>query len=454
MSDIVLDQKQIDAVAISADLSKRIVAISGPAGSGKTTIIENTVNKLNETHEIVVICAPTGKAARRIKEATGLDAVTIHKLLEYPRPGERDEKTGEPMKSGVPRRGRVTPLDAKVIIVDEYAMVNWELHNNLIAALPSGGVIRAFGDVHQLPPIESYKVTDNAGKKMETPFEKLLKRPDSVNLETVYRQAEGSNILLNADKIRRGHTPQVNKDLGDFYIRLSDDPVKALKTLVLEGMENSVDFRSVTNQIITPTKKTWIGTQKLNVMLRNLLNPRPEQTQSLPRHKWDKDGLTLGLGDKIVCTTNTYDMRDYYDRFAEWTETGTPIMHTFITCPATKQMLNGETGRVTAINPDGGIECDFGDRIVEIPAQYDEYWAERDTVITTQPQRELDLAYALTTHKCQGSQFSHVVYLMNRSAQFILSRQNFYTAVTRAKDRVDIITDQTALKVAVMRAKK
>lgn len=450
-TEIQLDADQIKAIDACNDLSKRLVAVSGAAGSGKTTIIRLVHEFLSAKLNRVVLCAPTGKAARRIKEATGIDAITIHKLLEYNRPGERDEKTGKPLDVTKPKRDRTNPLDYNVVIVDEYAMVNHELHNNLLAALPSGGSIRVFGDINQLPPIEEYRITDQKGKTEETPFTKLIKRPDSIVLQKVYRQGEGSGVLAAADKIRKGHMPPVNEDLGDFYVRLTDKPLDMLRLYVKQSRDNGIDYGKIENQIITPTRKGWVGTGKLNQVLRSILNPNPAQSIPLDRHKWDKDGVTVGIGDKVVCTSNSYDLRNYFERFTEWTQDMTPVMSSYIPCPVTKQMLNGETGIVTQIYPDGGLDIDFGDRIVELPVTYQEYWAQKDTVIDVSPMRDIDLAFALTTHKCQGSEFQHICYVLNKSSFYTQSRQNFYTAVTRARKAAFILSDQRSMQTSVFK---
>src|SRR6478609_3167542 len=449
VKEVQLDDDQLKAVKMCQDIKLRIVSVTGAAGSGKTTIIRQAFNELKSKGVSVVLCAPTGKAARRIKEVTGIDAITIHKLLEYNRPGERDKTTGKPMDVTQPKRNRVFPLDYQVVFADEYAMVNHELHNNILAALPSGGCIRAFGDINQLPPIEEYKVTKSNGAIEDTPFKKLLKRDDAITLQKVYRQGEGSQVLAAADKIRKGHTPAINEDLGDFYVRVTDRPLDVLKMHVRQALSEGMNYGDIENQIITPTKKTWIGTQKLNQVLRTILNPEPAQATPLERHSWDKDGLTVGVGDKVVCTSNTYDMRPYFERFSEWSEDMVPIVQSYLPCPPTKQMLNGETGIITQIYPDGGMDIDFGDRIVELPLIYQEYWSQRDTVIDVSPMRDIDLAFALTTHKCQGSEFKNICYILNKSAFFVQSRQNFYTAVTRARSKALIITDQQSIRTSI-----
>lgn len=455
VKEVELDGQQLEGVSLCVDLKHRLAAVTGAAGTGKTTIIRKVYETLVGKGISVVLAAPTGKAARRIKEATGINALTIHKLLQYNRPGERDAETGEPLDVTKPKRNRQNPLDYKVILVDEYAMVNYELHDNMMAALPSGGCIRAFGDVNQLPPIEkdSAKVVDSRLTSVKlTPFQKLIARPDdSVILEHVYRQAEGSNILMNADKIRRGHSIPMNVDQGDFYVRLTSAPIPMLKSAILEALKAGIDYRQINNQIIVPSKKSWVGTKALNSVLRDLLNPNPKQTTELMRHEYDKDRVVVGLGDKVVCTENTYDLRDYFERYAEWTEDMKPVPHSYIPCPETKQMLNGETGIIIAIYPDGSLEIDFGDRIVEVPRTMSEYWEKRDTVIDVYPGKSIDLAYALTTHKCQGSEFDQIMYILNKSMIYSQSRQNFYTAVTRAKKRVTIIADQASIRTSLQK---
>lgn len=457
VKEVVLDEKQLAAVKLGADVKQRIVAITGGAGTGKTTTIRELYNRLTEQRVSVRVAAPTGKAARRIKEATGIEAVTVHKLLEYNRPGERDPKTGEALDVTKPSRCRAYPLDNQVTIVDEYAMMGNELHDNLIAALPSGGAIRAVGDVYQLPPVEKYRtrVYDSRNEDTRTPFQKLLARDGgSIYLEHVYRQEEGSNILLSADKIRRGFSVPMNQDLGDFYVKLTSSPIEHLKTMVIKLLEVGIDYRQIANQLIVPSKKSFVGTKQLNSIMQNLLNPNPIQTLELPRYEWDKDRVVIGVGDKVVCTENTYDLRDYFQRYSEWDSDMRPISHSFIPCPDNKQMLNGETGVVLQIYPDGAFDVDFGDRIVEVPAIMSEYWSKRDTVIDTQPARSIDLAYALTTHKCQGSEFDNVIYVINKSTQFAQSRQNFYTAVTRAKKRLTVIADQYSMNVSIRKVAK
>lgn len=435
-----LSVKQMECIDFCLEKSRRLVAVTGEAGTGKTTLIKHLTQILDKEGIPYAVAAPTGKAAKRIKEATGVPATTIHKLLEYGRPGERDEKTGKPVDTTSPKRGREAPLDHLITIVDEYSMVNQELNRNLIDALPRGGRLIMFGDISQLQPIEQYVIKNAKG----SPFMEHLERPNcAYHLTEVFRQKEGSDVLNAAHKIKSGLLPL---RAPNFVMRITDDPVNNLCNHVLEALDNGIDYADVSNQILTPLKVRWIGTQALNTMLKSVLNPDAENELNLPRHKWEeKNPLSVGVGDKVVCTENTYDMRDYDLRFTEWTDMGAPIVSSFIPTPENKMMLNGETGVVVATYPDGSMEIDFGDRVVEVPATYAEYWQKNDSIIDVYPGRSIDLAYALTTHKAQGSEYKHVTYVMNSSAFYVLCRENLYTGVTRARDSVTLVTDQKGL---------
>lgn len=441
MQEVELSQEQLACAEKALDPSNRLFAITGAAGTGKTTLIRHLSQKLGN---LVTVAAPTGKAAKRIREATGLNAITIHKLLEYGKPGERDPKTGEPTDVTTPKRDKFNPLSAQVLLIDEYSMVTHELNRNLIDALPPGGRIIMFGDISQLPPVESYQIKNANG----SPFKSHLARPGcSFTLTRIFRQGEGNDILTAAQAIRAGQMPRV----GERFKRVfTDDPLKRLKDFVFEMQDKGVDFRSIRNQILSPTKKRFIGTAALNVILRELLNDNREDEMSLMRFKWEEDlNVSVSVGDKVVCTENTYDMRNYTERFTDWDENGNPDLDSFIPTPETKMMLNGETGIITVLEPDGTIEVDFGDRTVEIPAVYEEWWAKQSKFIETYPQRQIDLAYALTVHKAQGSEYDHVAYLMNRSLSWMLSREHYYTAVTRARESVTVFTDMQSQATAL-----
>jgi exodeoxyribonuclease V alpha subunit len=203
---MLLDAEQQAAVAACVDTSKRLVSVTGEAGTGKTTIIKQACDHMAALDVSFAIAAPTGKAARRIREATGYPATTIHKLLEFNRP-DMDEETGEATSVSGPNRTRSNPLDQYVVIVDEYAMVSTALHRDLVAAIPSAGCLRTFGDVRQLPPIENNQLADPT-----SPFSKCLAMPNTFTLNNIYRQAEGNGIIEAARRITRGQYFTSNTD--------------------------------------------------------------------------------------------------------------------------------------------------------------------------------------------------------------------------------------------------
>ena len=435
---MLLDAEQQAAVNSCVDVTKRLVSVTGEAGTGKTTIIKQTCERLDVLDHTFAIAAPTGKAARRIREATGFPATTIHKLLEFNRP-EIDEETGEPTTVSGPARRRSNPLDVDVVIVDEYAMVSTALHRDLVAAIPSAGCLRTFGDVRQLPPIENNDLADPT-----SPFSKCLAMPNTYTLNNIYRQSEGNGIIETARRITRGQFFTSNTDVS---LQLGD---AVLHTLYGSLANSNVDYSSIDNQIISPARKSDIGTVRLNNILQTRFNPEMKGKIELPRNKWEvKNKVYVSIGDKVVCNTNSYDLRDYSERFAEYASNGVGLMGSFIPCPETKQMLNGEVGKVIDIDEFGVLEIDFGDRVVELPPRVEEYSARHNRHYSYDPRKVIELAYALTTHKCQGSQYDNITYIMASCAFFNLSRPNFYTGVTRAAKHATIISDQRSLATSL-----
>jgi len=434
---IVLDAEQRNAVDMCVDTTKRLVSVTGEAGTGKTTIIKTVCNRLQASKIPFTIAAPTGKAARRIREATGHHAQTIHKLLEFNRP-DVDEETGEATSASVPRRTRFNPLEEDVIIVDEYAMVPTGLHRDLVAAIGSA-CLRTFGDVRQLPPIENADLADPT-----SPFQRCLEKPNTVTLQNIYRQAEGNGIIEAARRITRGQFFTSNEDV---HIHIEDAVLYALNQ---ELAKRDTDWCSLDNQIISPARKTDVGTMRLNSLLQTRFNPGMPKKTELPRNKWEiKNRVFVSVGDKVVCNTNSYDLRDYNERYTEYTPDGRGIFDTYIPCPDTKQMLNGEVGRILDIDDYGVLEIDFGDRVVELPPRIADYSLRRQFHYHYDPRRAIELAYALTTHKCQGSQYDNIIYIMASCAFFNLSRPNFYTGITRAAKHATIITDHRSLSTSL-----
>ena len=415
-----LDDKQREAVDKCIDTSRRITAVTGPAGSGKTTIMRLAVQALQDAGYTCVLVAPTGKAARRIREATGLPAMTIHMLLEYTAPQDINPKTGKPFGATYPRRDKENPIEADFIFGDEYAMVPHELHRNLLDAFKPGACLRAFGDIMQLPPIEAPHLADK-----QTPFAYLLARFDGVTLTQVHRQAEDSDILTNAQRILRGLSPSNKPDFRMIITHKELTPVAALESVL-----DACDWTALNNQIITPSNKSWIGTHKLNQLVQNILMESDRPTIPVPRRKFqgkqfDPD-IHVGVGDKVIMTKNWYGLE---------------------CLDGTMGVMNGETGRVIEISDLHEIVVDFEDRICRIPPALQVVWNNRVSVVF--PQYDLLLAYAVTTHKAQGSEYDHVAYILDKSVTQMLNRRNLYTGITRARHKVFFITDMRSLGLAV-----
>ncbi len=425
-SAFVPDDQQQHAIDTCCDVSKRIVAVTGKAGTGKTSIIKQVHKYLQDAGYIISVSAPTGKAAKRVQETTGIHAMTNHRLLGYGMPidvEEEDRKTGEKklvkISSG-PSFNRRRPLADDVIICDEYAMVNHEIHDNLLAALKGGARMLYFGDVNQLRPIEeNKKLAEEA-----SPFMKLLTKFNGIELNINHRQAEGSGIHENAERILKGMMPQRRDDFGITY---SDDPIKAIKVLVDEAKEQDRRFDTPSCQIVTCMNKSWIGTAKLNLTIQSMYWERERPGMDLPRHKWINDGgeIRVQVGSKVVYTTNSYDLGEGQSAF------------------------NGEVGTVIEINhTEGTLDVDFGDRVVRFPPYLVIVYSD-GRAVETDPRRNIDLAYVLTTHKMQGSECDEIVYMLNKSTTYVQSRRNFYTAVTRAQKRCTVITDTLSINKSV-----
>lgn len=436
------DEKQKAAIDLCCDMTKRIVAVTGEAGTGKTTIIKQVYNDLvkyisehksefyvdkkkplkniqqylfNEPdhkfdpEEHIVLVAPTGKAAKRIYEATGIRAMTIHRLLEYPMPGEIDEKTGKPLVSSSPKRDRNNPINQKIVLCDEYAMVSYELHRNLIDALPKGGCIRMFGDCNQLEPIEESEYLKNKPSQFQ---EMLIKFP-SIKLDQIHRQKDGSSIIDNAHLINRGIMPKRCDDFRLFFTTDHNMPTN----VIINMIDNDPEFYGINKQIIAPGKNSWVGTTKLNAMIqtRRFAN-KIEDAFPIERHKWARpQEFNLFIGDKVIFTKNNYDLG----------------------------VFNGESGIVTDIKLYGDVTIDFGDKIITIPTEQS-LQIYGKTVIYN-PQKDIELAYVITTHKSQGSEYKEITYVMDRSLIYMCNRKNLYTAITRARETVNIVSDQKTL---------
>jgi exodeoxyribonuclease V alpha subunit len=421
---IVWDDVQEQAIDSCCDLTKRIVAVTGKAGTGKTMLLREVHRRLSEAGYSVQASAPTGKAAKRIREVTGLNAMTNHRMLGYGMPLDvevEDERTGGRKMVQVstgPKFKRANTLPYDTILCDEYAMVNQEIHRNLIDALKGGARVCMFGDVNQLKPIEEDKRLEDKPSAFMVALEKF----GGIRLDTIHRHDAGSGIAQNGGLILQGKMP---RSTSDFMLRQTDQPVKAVQEYIEHELSLGHDYSDIDHQIITCMNKSWIGTQKLNLVIQAMFWDRARPFIELPRYRIPNaviPPIRVQVGSKVVYTANTYDLGD-----------------------GASYAFNGETGVVVNIDhSEGSVEVDFTDRTVIIPPIVIMVYPD-GRVVEQDPRRNIDHAYVLTTHKCQGSEYKHVCYVINKSTLWTQSRRNFYTAVTRAREHCTVFTDQVSL---------
>jgi exodeoxyribonuclease V alpha subunit len=422
--NIIWDERQSEAIDACCDVTKRIVAITGKAGTGKTLLLQAVAKQLIDKGYIVQSSAPTGKASKRIREATGLAAMTNHRMLGYGMPRDvevDDERTGDRkivQVSTGPRFDRFKPFFYDTILCDEYAMVNQEIHRNLIDALKAGARICMFGDVNQLKPIEE----DHRLDSKPSAFMVALEKFGGITLDTIHRHDAGSGIARNGALILSGKMPRGS---DDFTLRQTDQPVRAVQEFVEVSLAAGHNYADTEHQIVTCMNKSWIGTQKLNIVLQAMFWDRTRPFLELPRYRHpgtENPPIRVQVGSKVVYTSNTYDMGD-----------------------GETYAFNGEVGIVVNINyEEGSVEIDFGDRTVIVPPLIVQVYGD-GRAIEQDPRRNIDHAYVLTTHKMQGSEVKHVCYVINKSTAWGQSRRNFYTAITRAREHCTVFCDMISM---------
>ena len=418
------DDMQQQAIDACCDTSRRIVAVTGKAGVGKTLIMREVARRLIGAGYSVQSSAPTGKAAKRIREATGLEAMTNHRLLGYGMPREvevEDEKTGDrkivEVSTG-PRFDRMRPLIYDTILCDEYAMVNQEINRNLIDALKGGARICMFGDVNQLKPIEEDRRLDDK----PSAFMSALAKFGGITLDTIHRHDAGSGIARNGALILSGKMPRAG---DDFTLRQTDQPVRAVQEYVELQLAAGHSYADTDHQIVTCMNRSWIGTQKLNIVIQAMFWDRARPFLELPRYRIGKEQqppIRVQVSSKVVYTANTYDMGD-----------------------GESYAFNGEVGIVVNINyEEGSVEIDFGDRTVIVPPLLVVVYPD-GSVHEQDPRRNIDHAYVLTCHKMQGSEVKHVCYVLNKATLWAQSRRNMYTAITRAREHCTVFCDMQSM---------
>ncbi|WP_448205705.1 SF1B family DNA helicase RecD2 [Azospirillum sp. sgz302134] len=373
--------------ALRRAVASKLLVITGGPGVGKTTLVNSILTVLKAKGVSIALAAPTGRAAKRLTESTGLEAKTIHRLLET-----------DPQAGGF-KRDETNPLECELLVVDETSMVDVPLMNALLRAVPSAAALLLVGDVDQLPSVGPGQVLGDVIASGAVPV---------VRLTEIFRQAATSRIIVNAHRINAGQMPEWPKagaaEESDFYFVDAATPevgVGKLIEIVRERIPRRFGFDPVRDvQILCPMNRGGMGARSLNIELQRVLNPPGEL-------RVERFGWTFGVGDKVMQVENDYD----------------------------KEVYNGDLGIVSAIDPEEGtLTAEFDGR----PVTYD--YGELDEIV---------LAYATTIHKSQGSEYPVVVIPVVTQHYTMLHRNLIYTGVTRGKRLVVMIGQRKALAMAV-----
>ncbi len=399
---IELSEKQVEAIKAVND--NNVCIITGGPGTGKTTIIKNIIELYKKKGKKVVLCAPTGRAAKRMTEMTGEEAKTLHRLLEIGKTGEENQLIDVDLN--------VQMIDGDVVIVDEMSMVDLFLMNYLVKAIYQGTKLVLVGDVDQLPSVGPGSILKDIINS-----EKIT----MIKLDKIFRQAAKSKIVQNAHRVNNGQNfikkdeiEGLNNDFFYLNERNQDKIIENVLTLCNGRLKNYGDYEFFKNiQVITPTKKGNLGTKELNKELQKILNP-PQKGK-----KEKAVGQVIyRVGDKVMQIKNNYDIMWSKDR-----ENGTGV-------------FNGELGRIVDIDTsDGAIQVKFDDE--------KEVWYEYSDL------EQLEHAYAITVHKSQGSEFDVVIMPISQSSPMLLTRNLLYTAITRAKKLIIIIGSDKVIQFMI-----
>ena len=394
-ASITLDEMQRKAVVEA--VKNGVLVITGGPGTGKTTTI-NAIIRYFETEDMeILLAAPTGRAAKRMTEATGWEAVTIHRLLELSGVPSDDRSTASF------ERNEENPLEADVIIIDEMSMVDIFLMNALLKAVSVGTRLILVGDINQLPSVGPGCVLKDIIRAGSCPVEQLTR---------IFRQASQSDIIVNAHKINRGEHVTLDNQSRDFFFLQRQDPnviLRVVLALVQEKMPRYVDARPTDIQVLTPMRKGSLGVENLNEMLQRYLNPpSPEKNEKETARGRFREG------DKVMQIKNNYQIEwEARNRYGIAIDKGTGI-------------FNGDMGIVQQI-----------DLLAEtMEVLFDDY---RTVTYSFQMLEELELAYAVTIHKSQGSEYPAVVIPLLTGPRMLMNRNLLYTAVTRARSCVTLV---------------
>ncbi len=393
-----LEEEQLRAIRYAARYG--VTVITGGPGTGKTTVVNEILRYFESIGSDVLLAAPTGRAARRMTEATGYEASTIHRLLEIGAIGDGDEGGFQFA------RNALNPLEADVVMIDEMSMVDISLMNALLRALTPGTRLVLVGDVDQLPSVGPGRVLRDVIDAGVFP---------TVRLTRIFRQAETSDIVVNAHRINRGQEPVLDNKSRDFFFLPRDDANRIISnmiTLIRDKLPSYVDASPFDIQVLTPMRKGMLGVERLNRILQEYLNPpSPEKEEK------EYGEFLFRVGDKVMQIKNDYQL--------EWEirgKYGIPVFRG-------NGVFNGDMGTVTSIDSYSNT----------MTVTFDE---GRTAEYTAEQMNELELAYAVTIHKSQGSEYPAVLLPLLGGPQLLMTRNLLYTAVTRARKCVVILGRQ------------
>ncbi len=412
-TETVLDEMQKKAVTEAA--CHGLFILTGGPGTGKTTTINAIIRYFEGQGAEIRLAAPTGRAAKRMTEATGYEAQTIHRLLELSGMPEDNDQNAQAVHF---ERNAENPLEADVIIIDEMSMVDIQLMHSLLQAVIAGTRLILVGDENQLPSVGPGNVLHDIIQSQAFPVIELTK---------IFRQASESDIVVNAHKINRGEQILLNNKSRDFFFLKRYDAdiiIRVVIALIQEKLPRYVEAKPFDIQVLTPMRKGLLGVERLNQILQRYLNP-PDAAK---KERESMHGL-LREGDKVMQIRNNYQMEwEIRGRYGIPIEKGIGI-------------FNGDTGILRTIN-------EFAET-AEVEFE-DGRWAE----YSFKQLEELELAYAITIHKSQGSEYPAVVIPILSGPKMLLNRNPLYTAVTRARKCVTVVGSEETLREMIRNEKQ
>ena len=408
----VLDEMQKKAVQEAA--GHGLLILTGGPGTGKTTTINAIIRYFEGEGAEIRLAAPTGRAAKRMTEATGYEAQTIHRLLELSGMPE-DDREGQPIHF---ERNAENPLETDVIIIDEMSMVDIHLIHSLLMAVTAGTRLILVGDENQLPSVGPGNVLRDIIRSGQFPV---------VELKKIFRQASESDIVVNAHKINKGEQVEINNKSRDFFFLKRYDAdiiIRVVIALIQEKLPKYVEAKPFEIQVLTPMRKGLLGVERLNQILQRYLNP-PDASK---KEKEIGQGL-FREGDKVMQVRNNYQLEwEIRGRYGIPIEKGVGV-------------FNGDTGIIKTIN-------EFAET-AEVEFE-DGRWAE----YSFKQLDELELAYAVTIHKSQGSEYPAVIIPLLSGPRMPMNRNLLYTAVTRARKCVTVVGSEETFRDMIRNEKQ